>query len=455
MSSSESKVSRRDVLKVIGGLIVGGVVGGLAGYFSAPVREVVKEVVKEVPKEVMVTPPKREVPKEPIKVGVTYWASGPQAAAGWHLGIGAHIAADWINAEGGILGRKIQLLVGDETAGPAEIVKLVKKWVTEDKIEYLIGINSSSTAIAVAPVIEEELHIPMMIGAATTWKLFEEIIPKPYYVFRVVRSNAAETILTIEVMKRHYPRATKIAEIEPDYAYGRESSQVFRAALKKIWPEAEVVVECWPPLGTTDFSAHIAAISAAKPDIIYGSLIAGDCINFLKQAVAAGLHKTCIFALEDAVMSTMNELSPEILPEGSISSTRSWWFEYPWNLSWRKKFVEECYSRGRKYPQFEAASTCASLYLYKAAIEKAYAMKGEYPAIDDIIHALEGLITLTPAGYCGIRKDHEGYGIVTCGIVKHTTKYPFGYTLDPIYIRPIDEYLPPEGVKTLDWIASW
>lgn len=451
MSSSESKLSRRDVLKVLGGLVVGGVVGGLAGYFSTPVREVIKEVPKEVP----VTPPKRAVPKEPIKIGVIYWASGPQAAAGWHLGVGAHIAADWINAEGGILGRKIQLLIGDETAGPAEIVKLIKKWVTEDKIEYLIGVNSSATAIAVAPVVEEELHIPLIIGAATTWRLFEEYVPKPHYVFRACQSNVAETILTIETMKKHYPKAVRIAEIEPDYAYGREVSQVFKVALKKIWPEAEVVVECWPPLGTTDFSAHIAAISAAKPDIIFGSLIAGDCINFLKQAIAAGLHKTCIFALKDAVMSTMNELSPEILPEGSISSTRAWWFEYPWNLPWRKEFVNECYKRGGKYPQFEAIMTCTSLYIYKAAVEKAYAIKGEYPTIEDICSCLEGLITPTPGGYRGIRKDHEGYGIVTAGIVKHAKKYPFGYTLDPIYIRPTDEYLPPGGVKTLDWIASW
>ncbi|MEM3550711.1 MAG: ABC transporter substrate-binding protein [Candidatus Bathyarchaeia archaeon] len=447
--SSETKMTRRDALKVAGGLVVGGVVGGLAGYFAAPAKEVIKEV------EVPVTPPKREIPKEPIKVGVSYWASGAQAAAGWHLGVGAEIAADWINAEGGILGRRIQVLVGDETAGAAEMVKLYRKWVTEDKVEYVIGVNASSTAIAAAPVFEQELHVPCMIGAATSWKLFEEVIPNPVYVFRIVNNNALEITATLKVMRQQWPDARRIAEIEPDYAYGRESSEVFKAVLKKVWPQAEVVYEGWPPLGTTDYSAHISAIAAAKPDIIYGSLIAGDAINFLKQAVAAGLHKTCHFALEDAVMSTMNELRPEFVPEGMVSSARTYWFEYPPNLPLNKRFVEEALKRGNKYPQFEAVMTCASLYAYKLAVEKAYAAKGEYPTVEDIVHNLEGLSVLSPGGYRHIRKDHEGFGNVVVGVVKYSTKYPFGYVLDPLYVFSPDEYVKPEGTKMIDWINSW
>ena len=83
-----------------------------------------------------------------------------------------------------------------------------------------------------------------------------------------------------------------VAGINPDYSYGRDNWAAFLAIMKKSGIEVQVVSELWPKLGATDFTAHVAALQQAKPDLIFSCFWAGDTPIFMKQAHAAGLTQS-------------------------------------------------------------------------------------------------------------------------------------------------------------------
>ena len=80
-----------------------------------------------------------------------------------------------------------------------------------------------------------------------------------------------------------------VAGINPDYSYGRNNMAAFIALLKRFNIEHQVVTEQWPKVGTMDLTSHVAALKAAKPDLIFSSLLFADLPVFMKQAHAAGL----------------------------------------------------------------------------------------------------------------------------------------------------------------------
>ena len=76
--------------------------------------------------------------------------------------------------------------------------------------------------------------------------------------------------------------------INSDSAYGRDQVRVFVEFLKKFNPDVQIVGQAWPKLGQPDFTPHITAIMAAKPDAVFNGLWGGDTANFMKQASMYG-----------------------------------------------------------------------------------------------------------------------------------------------------------------------
>ena len=98
-----------------------------------------------------------------------------------------------------------------------------------------------------------------------------------------------------------------IAGINPDYSYGRNNMAAFIALLKRFNIEHRVVTEQWPKVGTMDLTSHVAALKAAKPDLIFSSLLFADLPVFMKQAHAAGLTKAPSWCSRPPAGSTRDE----------------------------------------------------------------------------------------------------------------------------------------------------
>src|SRR3954468_4903435 len=89
--------------------------------------------------------------QEPIKIGVTQPLTGAFAASGNYVAQGAKMAEDAINAEGGVLGRKIQLVIEDNKSNPTEAVATAEKLISRDKVPVLMGAWSSTRPLGLMP----------------------------------------------------------------------------------------------------------------------------------------------------------------------------------------------------------------------------------------------------------------------------------------------------------------
>src|SRR3990172_6615371 len=225
------EVSRRDFLNSLG-VTVGAAVAASAGSVLSPAKAEAQEK------------PKGTIPDKPYKIGHMTFFTGAAAVLGEPSYKGHILAAEEINAQGGLLGkRKIETFKADEAAGTDANVKEMRRMKLSEKIDLFTGVISSGNTPALGPVAEELKLLTIFVDGVTA---------------------AVATAMT-------WPKVRKIAHIHPDYSYGRNAFDHFNIVMKKMVPAAKVVSEGWPKLGTTDFTSHITKPIAAKPDLLVSS----------------------------------------------------------------------------------------------------------------------------------------------------------------------------------------
>ena len=224
----------------------------------------------------------------PIKIGFPIPLSGPTAVYGEPILKGAELAVHEINAKGGVLGRKLELLSRDSKANADEAVRLARELIIKDNVDFLVGTLTSAEAPAVSTVAKEN----KIVFIAPTSK--STILTDPQhihpYIFRVASNTDVEGLAGATLMA-HWKDVKTVATIAPDYAYGRDSIAAFIASLKKLRPDIQIVDQEWPKLGEPDFTAFITAQMGKKPDAVYCSLFAGDFVTLHQGGDAARLFQ--------------------------------------------------------------------------------------------------------------------------------------------------------------------
>jgi branched-chain amino acid transport system substrate-binding protein len=449
---SES-VDRRDFLRALG---VGvGTLGAVAG--SVPLIGMA---------QAQAPAPKGNIPSTPYKIGHMTFFTGPAAILGEPMYKGQVLAAEEINANGGLLGkRKIEVLKADEAAGVDGNVKELRRLKLQEKIDFFCGITSSGNTPALGPVAEELKVLTIFVDGCTDF-LFDKAVPNPHYIFRITNIQSADGATAAIAAAKTWPNSKRIAHIHPDYSYGRNAFDHYSIVSKKLLPQAEVVSENWPKLGTTDFSSHITKAIAAKPDLLFSSVWGGDYVALYKQALQYGLFDKMKVATSLALGVAPHAIGKDH-PEGVITGVHSnYYFTYPPGDSWpeNKTFVANYFKRWKEYPNFQAEGAYTATYMLKTAIEKANHLTGGWPDDDAIITLLEGMGYSGPGGYVYIRPDnHQGYKEAMTGFSKNVPEYPFPI-LDPdrIITIPIRSITAPPGwpkgepTSTYTWIdKTW
>ena len=411
--------------------------------------------------------PKGNIPDKPFKIGHMTFFTGPAAVLGEPMFKGQQLAAEEINAAGGLLGkRKIELLKADENAGTDANVKELRRLKLSENIDFFCGITSSGNTPALGPVAEELKLLTMFVDGCTDF-LFDKAVPNPHYVFRTTNIQSADGCTTALAIAQTWPKSKRIAHIHPDYSYGRNEFDHLKIVMKKMMPQAETVSEGWPKLGTTDFSSHITKAISSKPDLIVSSVWGGDYVALYKQALRYGMFEKAKFATTLALGVAPHALGKDH-PEGVIAGVHSnYHFTYPGGDKWplNKTFVEKYHARFTEYPNFQAEGGYMATYMLKTAIEKANKVGGGgWPDDEAIIALLEGMMMAGPGGYVYIRPDnHQGYKDAVTGFSKNVPEYPFPI-LDPsrIITIPIRNITAPPGwpkgepTSTYTWIdKTW
>jgi branched-chain amino acid transport system substrate-binding protein len=475
--SEPKKVGRRTFLNYATAIVATGVIVGAATYLATPKGATTTVTVPAATTTVTVpgaattvtapgatttvtapggTATGKPIPSEPIKIGILTFFSGSNAVVDVQIWWAAQMLAEKINSEGGILGRKIELVQMDVGPNTDTCVQNYRKLVLENHVDLVTGDLASSNGLAVAPICEE-LKCPTIYLSTTTTHIFEDVDPKPKYLFRAGNYNTMEAVSCALHIKRHHPDVKRVAGINPDYAYGRDSWQMFVAALQKLLPQVEVVYEAWPPLGTTDFTSHITATLNAKPDVVFSVLYASDIVAFMKQAVGYGFFKQVPLFYNALGYISFNMLTKDVCPEGLYFQARDYYFLWPPAEIWPIQgwFVPEFYNRWKQYPNIDAGQLYSAIDAYKRAVEKVYALTGEYPTNEQIVEAMAGSSCVGPMGYRTIRReDHQFLSPAPIGKSKHSPDYPFVILDELEFIQP-EECAAPPGVKSLDWIKSW
>ena len=365
------------------------------------------------------TPAAAQPKGKPVKIGHQCVLSGVLGGYGQFMKMGATLAAEEINAAGGVLGRPLEYEFRDDEVKPAVAVKNARYFVDEYGADFLAGIDSSGVALAVGKIMPDLKKILMVTHAATE-KLTEDQVFKEgiKYIFRnavpVYQDGIASAMIAKDFDVKRW------ATISPKYEYGYTSWEMFKTTLKKYRSDVEFVAESWAPFGTTDFSTHITEVMNAKPEGIFTTEWAGEAVALVKQAQLFGVFKQIKEWVNPmgAAMDVLEALGGEY-PENLWVSSRYWFLYPPTDIN--ESFVARFHKRWNRYPHYSAETSYSAYYAIKQACE----MAGTTDT-DKVIRALEGMTQISPAGRRWFRKeDHQAVYEVPWGRTKADPKYPF------------------------------
>jgi branched-chain amino acid transport system substrate-binding protein len=390
----------------------------------------------------------------PIKIGIIAPKAGIAGTIG-ECGLrGTLFAVERINAGGGIAGRKVELIIEEET-NPKDSIERLRKLVLQDKVDCVQGIVSSGVSLAMGAVAEE-MKATVIFWDGTTQDGVKETIANPRYVFRST-DNECEAVMGSLLAVKHWKGKFKtVAGINPDYSYGRNNFAAFQALLKKFGVEHTVVADQWPKVGTTDLTSHVAALKAAKPDLVFSSLLFADLPIFMRTAHGAGLMDGGTKFVFPAAGFQHTLLKKSFTPAGMIFGHNTLYFDLPNAGALQKQFVQEYEAKYKDYPHWEADRAYFAIGSYKAAVEKASKAKGgQWPGVDDVIGAMQGLSVDSLGGRGSWRKDHIADQTFVQGFSSHNNKYDF-VTLDPARIETMfsADLQKPPGANFWDWLKT-
>jgi branched-chain amino acid transport system substrate-binding protein len=214
--------------------------------------------------------------QDSIKIGVTQPLTGAFAASGNYVAQGAKIAEEEINAKGGALGKKIELIVEDNKSNPTEAVGTAEKLIVRDKVPVMMGAWSSTLTLAVMPKLEE-YKVPMLVETSSSGKITTSGNP---YIFRISPTSEMEAKAFTPLFKKMSIKKAAFLATNNDFGLG--ASKEFSEAAKKEGVEIAAMETMDPK--ATDFSAQLAKIKASGSDTLFVTTAVEQATLILKQA---------------------------------------------------------------------------------------------------------------------------------------------------------------------------
>ena len=217
----------------------------------------------------------------PIRIGASLSLTGTYGEFGQSRHRGHQLCVKHMNERGGVLGRKLELVQYDDGSDPATAVRLYEKLITQDKVDLVLGPNSSPISDAVANVTEKH-RMPMMTIAATT-AIFKK---GRKFMFMVAAPAEAyfEGLIDLAAKKG----LKTVAVINEDTIFPKAAAQGAMELAKKKGLQV-VFTEAYPQ-GTTDFSAILRRLGARNPDVLAAATYFEDAVAITRQMKDLGVN---------------------------------------------------------------------------------------------------------------------------------------------------------------------
>ncbi len=253
----------------------------------------------------------------PIKLGFPIPLTGPYGTEAKDQQAGAELAVAQVNASGGVLGRKVELLIRDDKLKADEAARRAKELIESEGVQLMAGVFSAANQLAVNE--QCKLHgIPYMSTGQSNeiTQLPDNSVYTYHEAFDPYQtSQAVGGWVGRNLGKRWY-------FLVADYAYGWQLTEGFRRKGKEFG--FEDMGETKHPLGTSDYSSYMARILAAKPDVLFMNNFGKDMTNAVKQATAFGLKKQVAIVCPNCSLSSRIAGGDEVF-DGVICGTSFYW----------------------------------------------------------------------------------------------------------------------------------
>ena len=320
----------------------------------------------------------------PIKIGeINSYSSIPQFTGpyrqGWQL------AVEEVNAAGGLLGRKVEVVSRDDGGKPEEAIRHAIELTSSEKVDVLAGGYLSNVGLALADHALRNKRLYVGSEPLTDAMVWEK---GNRYTFRLRPSTYMQAAMLVEEAAKM--PAKRWATIAPNYEYGQSAVATFREQLKAKRPDVEFVAEQWPVLGKLDAGSTLQAIAQAKPDAIFNVTFGADLAKLVREG-----NQRNVFPKMPVVSLLSGE--PEYLDVLKDETPKGWIVTgYPWDqIDTRDhaSFASNYYKKYNENPKMGSVVGYSTMQAIFAAIRKAKSVDNE-----KLVAAMRGLKFTTPFG---------------------------------------------------------
>lgn len=272
-----------------------------------------------------------------IKVGIISPLTGAWTVYGKAHISGFELAVDEINAAGGVLGRQLELVVGDSKTEPRIVVEQANRLIRQEKVDFLAGTFSSAERNAAGPVVQSANKILL-------YPTFYEGQEKEYFpgvcnknIFMFGPEPTQQVWPHLEYIMKTYGK--KFFMIGSDYAWPQVTNLVTKRKLDELG--GEVVGEVYIPFGTPQYESVLRDIRKSGADVIFHSLTGSDTVNFRQQFAAAGMKEDfALWTVDDEEVVTTG-LGPEVSGGDYVSFDYFMSIKHPNNASFLERFKKK------------------------------------------------------------------------------------------------------------------
>jgi branched-chain amino acid transport system substrate-binding protein len=387
-----------------------------------------------------------------LRIGITTFLSGPASVFGVPGRNAAEMLAEEINQQGGIGGVPIRLTFVDEGPGIDHLVGEYRRLVQNERVDVIFAAISSGSCLACTPLAEELRKITLLWDCGTQ-RIFEE--NRYQYAFRPQANATPEVLAPLLYLLKTKPDFRSVAVLNQDYAWGRDSWEIWKTAMDALKPGVRVAAELFPRFGATDFSTEVTRLLALRPDVILSTSWGGELDTFIRQAAERRLFERSTFVMPLAESSL--ERVGKTLPPGHIIGSRGdHWHLHPApaNKQALDRFVENYRRRYNAYPIYPTYHMAQSFSALRAAYQKAIAAKGgAWPSDAELAAAFPGLEFDSPTARMKIREDGQGLEPQLIGTTAHSDRYNFAIMQNMIVFPP-ELVTTPVGQNSVAWLKT-
>jgi branched-chain amino acid transport system substrate-binding protein len=329
-----------------------------------------------------------------IRIGVVTPLSGTYAGIGQQVKWGLDLAAAQINASGGVLGRRLELIYEDEEANPAVAVQKAEKLFQVNKVDFLTGTVNSGSTLAVGQLAERNNRL-----IATTVSFADSITADKCSpnVFRVNARAGMQSAALADWLAQSKPGAN-VFYLGPDYEMGRSTVAAFKSAAEA--KGSKTVGEVFAPLDNKDYSPFFGQIRSARPAVIYTSVAGNDTVRLLSQMDEFGLNRNVQVVGASGTVTSQNLPAIGKAADGFVTGVG---YAISLDSAENRKFVAEFEAATKNQPDLYGADSYGVLFFYKAAVEKAKSVD-----TDKLREAMRGIQWPSPQGVKTMRAgDHQ------------------------------------------------